>query len=90
MVAWPEAAAAEVLEMYRTFSEQAPPEMTCAAVLRIAPAAPWLPKQSHGKPIIALLVCHSGNLEEAQQQVIPLKTFATPLGDILIRNLARI
>lgn len=85
-IAWRAAAAADVLEMYRTFTEQAPPEITCAAVLRMAPPAPWLPKDIHGKPVIALLVCHSGAVAEGEHQVAPIKAFGSPVGDVLMRR----
>ena len=52
--------AAQVLDAYREFSAKAPRELTSVAVLRIAPPAPWLPKEVHGKPIVAIFVCHSG------------------------------
>ena len=47
---------------------KAPRELTtCVAVLRIAPPAPWLPKEMHGKPIVALFVCHSGSIEDGEK-----------------------
>src|SRR5207244_1612764 len=53
-VAWPAEQAPAILEFFRTFSAEAPPELTCVAVLRKAPPAPWLPAAIHGKDIIAL------------------------------------
>jgi FAD/FMN-containing dehydrogenase len=85
-IAWRMEAAADVLEMYRAFTAQAPPDITCAAVLRLAPPAPWLPKDMHGKPIIALFVCHAGAIEEGEQQVAPIKACGVPVGDVLMRR----
>ena len=51
-VAWRGKEAPRVLEMYRTLVASAPPELTCVAGLRLAPPAPWLAKEVHGKPII--------------------------------------
>lgn len=85
-IAWRAEHARDVLEMYRTFTEHASPEITCAAVLRMAPPAPWVPKEIHGKPIIAFLVCHSGAVEEGERQVAPIKAFGSPVGDVLIRR----
>jgi FAD/FMN-containing dehydrogenase len=59
-IAWRAESAGEVLEMFRTLAAQAPPELTCVAALRMAPPAPWLPKDVHGKPIVALFVCYTG------------------------------
>lgn len=72
--------------MYRTLHEAAPPELTCVAILRKAPPAPWLPKNVHGEPIIALLVCHSGSVEEGEKLVAPTKAFGAPVGDIVQRR----
>lgn len=85
-IAWRADAAHEVLEMYRTFREQAPPELTCVAILRNAPPAPWLPKDVHGQPIIVLVVCHSGAVEAGEKLVAPIKAFGTPVGDIVQRR----
>ena len=62
---------------------EAPRELTCVAGLRLAPPAPWLAKDVHGKPIVALFVCYSGSLEDAERVLAPIKAFGSPVGDIL-------
>jgi len=86
VVAWPASDAPQVLELYRTLAEQAPPELTLVALMRMAPPAPWLPKDMHGKPIVALLACHSGTLEDGEKAVAPIKAFGKPVGDVLVRR----
>ena len=86
VVAWPASEAASVLELYRSLAEKAPSELTLVALMRPAPPAPWLPKEWHGKPIVALLACHSGNLEEGEKLVAPIKSFGKPIGDVLVRR----
>jgi FAD/FMN-containing dehydrogenase len=86
VVAWPAAEAHRVLELYRTLSEKAPAELTLVALMRPAPPAPWLPKDWHGKPIVALLACYSGRPEEADKHVGPIKSFGAPIGDVLVRR----
>lgn len=86
LVAWPASEAPRVLEHYRALAEAAPPELTLVAILRPAPPAPWLPKDVHGKPIVALLACHSGDPAEAEKAVAPIKGFGKPLGDVLVRR----
>jgi FAD/FMN-containing dehydrogenase len=86
VVAWPASEARAVLELYRSLAEKAPPEMTLVALLRPAPPAPWLPKEMHGQPIVALLACHSGNPEEGEKAVAPIKSFGKPIGDVLVRR----
>jgi FAD/FMN-containing dehydrogenase len=82
-IAWRAQDAHDVLEMYRALTEQAPPELTCVVGLRMAPPAPWLPKDIHGKPIIALFVCDTGPIKEAERRVAPIKAFGSPVGDII-------
>ncbi|HOC18500.1 MAG TPA: FAD-binding oxidoreductase [Vicinamibacterales bacterium] len=86
LVAWPASEASRVLELYRTLAEQAPRELTLVALMRPAPPAPWLPPEMHGKPIVALLACHSGNPEEGERAVAPIKAFGRPVGDTLVRR----
>ena len=86
IVAWPASEASHVLELYRTHAEKAPPELTLVAFMRLAPPVPWLPKESHGTPIVALLACYTGNLEEGEKAVAPLKGFGNPIGDVLVRR----
>jgi FAD/FMN-containing dehydrogenase len=85
-VAWPASEAPRVLELYRTLAEEAPPELTLVALMRPAPPAPWLPKDRHGTPIVALLACHTGNPDEGEKVLAPIKSFGRPIGDVLTRR----
>ena len=40
-------------------------------------------KDIHGKPIVALFVCHTGRLTDGEKLVAPIKAFGTPVGDIV-------
>ena len=82
-VAWPGEEAAGVVEMARELYASASPELTCTVVLRLAPPAPWLPAEVHGKPVAMLVVCHSGPRERALAEVAPIKSFGQPVGDVL-------
>ena len=85
-IAWRAEDAPDVLEMYQTVTAQAPPELTCVALLRRAPPAPWLPKHVHGQPIITLVVCHTGPVADAQKELARIKAFGSPLGDVVQRR----
>jgi len=82
-IAWHAEQAKDVLAMYQTLLEDAPPELTCVAALRIAPPAPWIDADVHGKPIIALFICCTGAIEKGEQLVAPIKSFGAPVGDVL-------
>ena len=86
VVAWPFEDASKVLELYRKMAAEAPPELTLVTFMRPAPPVPWLPKERHGKLMIAILACHSGKIEDAEKAVAPIKAFGTPIGDVLVRR----
>ena len=85
-VAWPASEAPRVLELYRTLAETAPPELTLLLMLRPAPPAPWIPKERHGTPVVIIGACYSGKLEGGEKIVAPIKSFGSPIGDILTRR----
>ena len=85
-IAWRGEDAKQVLDAYREFSAQAPRELTSVAVLRMAPPAPWLPKEVHGQPIVALFVCHSGKVEDGEALLVPLRKLGRPLADTVMRR----
>lgn len=86
LVAWPGSDAPKVLELYRALAENAPPELTLVALMRLAPPAPWLPKEWHGKLIVGLLACYTGKPEEGEKIVAPIKSFGNKIGDVLARR----
>jgi FAD binding domain-containing protein/berberine-like enzyme len=86
VVAWPFEDAPKVLELYRKMAAEAPPELTLVTMMRPAPPAPWLPKERHGKLMAAILACHTGRIEDAEKAVAPIKSFGTPIGDVLVRR----
>jgi len=83
MVIHPMERAREVVGFFREFSVTAPEELCCVLILRLAPPAPFLPEEVHGKPIVAIAVCHSGSIEDGESAVRPLKEFGNPLADII-------
>jgi FAD/FMN-containing dehydrogenase len=85
-IAWRASEANRVIEAWRTLVEAAPPELCCPLVLRLAPPAPWLAKEVHGKPVVMVLFCHSGRIDDGQRLADPLKALGAPVGDVLQRR----
>ena len=83
LIAWPASEAGTVLELFRKITESAPRELTAAVLMRNAPPVPWMPEAAHGKPIIAMVVCHSGSLAEAAADLAPIKSHGEPLADLI-------
>ena len=85
-IAWRAEDAPEVLEMYRDVMRHASPELAVIAALRLAPPAPWMAKEVHGKPIVAMFVCHSGSIADGEKAAARIKGFGKPVGDVVIRR----
>ena len=81
LIAWGADRAGEVLETYRQITESAPRELTIAAMVLTAPPAPFVPEKWHGKPIVGMLVCHSGANTEAD--LAPLRSLGDPVFDLI-------
>lgn len=85
-VAWHATETGRVLEAWQRLMSGAPPELTCAVILRRAPPAPWLAKEAHGRPVVVVLFCHTGHVEEGEKLATPLKSLGSPVGDALQRR----
>jgi FAD/FMN-containing dehydrogenase len=83
LVAWPLADASEVLRRFRDFAADAPDEVGIMANLRMAPALPVFPEALHGQPIIALIVCYVGPIEQGEVVLRPVREFLTPVVDAI-------
>ena len=81
LVVWSADRVDEVLAAYRDLTEAAPRELTAAVTVRLAPPAPFLPEDWHGRPIVGLLVCHSGAHIEAD--LAPVRALGEPIADLV-------
>src|SRR6185436_16532860 len=85
-IAWPASDAPKVLELFRSITATAPPELTCVGALRKAPPAPWLPKSLHGQDMVAFFICYTGPIEEGERLMAPIRKLASPAGDVVQRR----
>ncbi len=75
--------APEVLRFYREYAAAAPDELTTIFELSVAPPAPFLPEDVHGKPVVMVGACYAGSADEGAEVVRPLKQFGRPIVDLL-------
>jgi FAD/FMN-containing dehydrogenase len=75
--------APELLRFYRAFIADAPDELTTIFNLRRAPALPLLPPELHGRPVAMVVVCYAGDLGKGEALLGPLRTFGSPLLDVI-------
>ena len=86
MVLWPAEDASELLPLYREFALSEPEELTTISFLRHAPAAPWIPENLHGAPVLAIGFCYAGPVETGERVIEPLRRWGTPLLDAVERR----
>lgn len=83
LIAWSADDAKGVLELFRKVTATAPRELTVAALMRNAPAAPWLPEDKHGEPIIVFVVNHTGTPEQAAADLAIVRSHGEPWADLI-------
>jgi FAD/FMN-containing dehydrogenase len=81
LIAWSAERAADVLAAYRDLTSSAPRELTAAAIIRLAPPAPFVPSQWHGKPIAGMLLCHTG--ADPAADLAALRSLGDPVIDLV-------
>ena len=77
LAAWSADRADEVLATYRELTASAPRELTAVAMIRLAPPAPFVPEEWHLRPVVGLVVCHSGMTAGAD--LAPLRALGKPI-----------
>jgi FAD/FMN-containing dehydrogenase len=80
---YPAAQATELLRFYRDWAGTAPDELTATAAFLTAPPAPFVPESFHFQPMVGILVCYAGTLDEGQRYINHLRAFATPAVDLI-------
>lgn len=84
LVVWGADRVDDVLACYRELTESAPRELTAAVTVRLAPPASFLPDVWHGRPIVGLLVCHSG--ADVEADLAPVRALGDPIADLIGRK----
>ncbi len=86
LVLWHLEDAHEVAAFYRDWAGAAPDELTTALVLRKAPAIDLVPEELRGRPVVGVLGCWTGPLEQGEASWQPLRRFASPVLDLVERR----
>ena len=79
-IIWPMERSAEVLRFYRDWIADAPDEIMTLVVHRKAPPHPIIPEELHGNPVVMVIPCWIGDLEEGERFIQPLRNFS-PVAD---------
>jgi FAD/FMN-containing dehydrogenase len=59
-----------------------PDEISAIANVLVAPPVPFLPEEVHGKQIVAVVFCHSGDHEQGERLAAPIRAAATAIADL--------
>lgn len=72
LIAYPIEAAGDVLRFWRDFTPSAPDELTVFAGVVHAP-------DGSGMKLAALVLCHAGSREQAEEDIAPIRAFGEPV-----------
>ena len=81
-VFWPIEESPDVLRFYRDWIAAAPDDLMTIVMHRKAPPLPFIPTELHGKPVVAVICCYAGSVEEGEEVIAPLKAFGSPVLDL--------
>jgi FAD binding domain-containing protein/berberine-like enzyme len=76
---WPLARAPEVLQQWRDYVEQAPDELSTAAVIMTGAPEPFVPEHLRGQPVLGMAALYVGDPDEGIAVLQPLKVLAPDL-----------
>jgi len=79
---WPMEESANVLRFYRDWITDVPDELTTVVVHRRMPALPAIPVELHGKPVVTVISCYAGPVEDGEVVIRPMRQFGTPILDL--------
>jgi FAD/FMN-containing dehydrogenase len=76
----------EVLRFWREWIADAPDELMTITVHRKAPALPFVPEELHGEPVVMVIPCWIGDLDEGEKFIKPLREFGNVVADVCMQK----
>jgi FAD binding domain/Berberine and berberine like len=77
------ARAGEVLRFMREYMADAPDDLGGAVAFVSAPPEPFVPPEMHFKPILGLVICWTGDHDEGERVIAPIREVAQPMMDMV-------
>jgi FAD/FMN-containing dehydrogenase len=81
-IIWPMEQSADVLRFYRDWITDVPDDLTTIVVHRMAPPLDVIPSELHGRPIVTVICCYAGSVEDGEKVIRPMREFGSPLLDL--------
>jgi FAD/FMN-containing dehydrogenase len=83
MLMFPAAMANDLLRFYRDFMQQAPDEIGSGLAFVCAPPLDFVPEPVRGQPVVLVLACYTGSIEDGERALAPLREFGPPALDMV-------
>ena len=81
LIVFPGTGTKSVLAQYRDFAATMPDDLTLWVVTRGAPPLPFLPAEVHGRHVIVLAFCYTGDPAAGEKLIAPLRAFGNAHGE---------
>jgi FAD/FMN-containing dehydrogenase len=81
-IIWPMEQSADVLRFYRDWITDVADDLTTIVVHRMAPPLEVIPSELHGRPIVTVICCYAGSVEDGEKVIRPMREFGSPLLDL--------
>ncbi len=75
--------AGDILRFLRDYMKDAPEDLGAAVSFLSAPPEPFVPPEMHFKPMVGLVICWTGDHEEGERVVAPIRDVAEPVMDMV-------
>jgi FAD/FMN-containing dehydrogenase len=83
LLLYPAPMARDVVRNYRDFMATAPDEIGGAMVFLTAPPADFVPEPARGQPMLGVVICYAGPIEEGEAALRSLRAFGPPVADLV-------
>ena len=83
MLMYPAEVARELVRVYRDFMLTARDEVGTALAFITAPPVDFVPEPVRGQPVVGIIVCYVGPVEEGEADLAPLREFGPPGVDLV-------
>ena len=83
MLMYPAAMARDLVRFYRDYMLTAPDEVGSGLAFITAPPADFVPEPVRGQPVVGVIVCYVGPVEEGEELLRPLREFGPPGVDLV-------
>jgi FAD/FMN-containing dehydrogenase len=80
-IVWAMEDSPEVMRFYREWVADAPDELMTAVIHRKAPQVPYISGELHGKPVVMVVACWIGDLDDGERALRPMRDFGRPVAD---------